>query len=156
MPTITLPDLTGPKKGDIIDSAFEECGRAGFVFDTQPEEKTTALRRLNALMYELRDSKGIDLGYDFPLPGTLGSGSELSGIPWSVLDAVVTMLALRIAPAMGKTLSPESKAAFARSTALLQSVYASIPTMELAGKTPLGQGNRWGTTFSWSVTTADS
>ncbi len=144
--TINLPG-SGPPKRDIIDMAYEECGRA--IYDTTPEEIATALRRLDAMMAEWKGHRGIDLGYIQPDYG-VGTPTDPSGIPFETLETVALYLALRIAPTMGKTLSAETKAAMARSLMTLQSVYAVIPSAIMPNGTPAGSGNRWYSPFTYN------
>lgn len=142
MTTINL--YGGPLKRDIVQLAFEECGQAGYEFELTPEEYGSALRRLNAMMYEWADRKGygIDLGYNFPNPGTNGNGEDESGIPNGTIAVVSSYLARRIAPGIGKTMGVEATAALAASFSLLRSGYATIPVMQLARQTPRGAGNK--------------
>lgn len=137
--TITLTLSTdGPLKRTIIELAFGEVGSAGHEFGRTPEEITDALTRLNALMLEWPFS---NLGYVQPDYG-VGSADDASGIPASTLNAVAAQLALRIAPMMGATVSPEARANAMRGLAVLRSEYATVPTMPIAAHTPRGAGNR--------------
>jgi hypothetical protein len=136
MTTIPLP--SGPPKRRIIEMAFGKCGLAGYEFGRTPEEVNDALTELDAMMLEWPFS---GLGYVQPAYG-LGKPEELSGIPDDTTAAVATQLALRLAPNMGKTLSPEANAAVARSMALLHAKVAEIPTMPFAAHTLRGAGSR--------------
>lgn len=138
MPAITL-DPSGTPKRNLIELAFEECGSAGYEFERTPDEINSALRELNAMMYEWPFNL---LGYEQAAYGT-GDPANPSGIPNDAISAVAKMLALRICPKMGATQSPESKAALSRSMLLLQSQYATIPSLSLGNDTVSGAGNRW-------------
>jgi hypothetical protein len=50
----------GYKKRQFISAAFEEIGLASYVFDLQPEQLESALRRLDAMIadfeFSIRDS----------------------------------------------------------------------------------------------------
>ena len=139
MPIIIDIADQGPPKRLIIEMAFSEAGSAGYEFGRTPEEVADALTRLNALMAEWKAMRGIDLGYDFP-PYGVGNPDVLSGIPHEALNTVASYLALRICPMMGGTMTPESKGNLARSLALLEAHYATIPTMPLARRTVRGAG----------------
>jgi hypothetical protein len=139
MPIIITIAEDGPPKRQIIEMAFSEAGAAGYEFGRTPEEVVDALTRLNALMAEWKTMRGIDLGYDFP-PYGAGNPDVLSGIPHDTLNVVASYLALRICPMMGAQMTAESKGNLARSLALLESHYAAIPTMPLAGSTVRGAG----------------
>src|SRR4029453_18266243 len=104
--------------------AFSEMGSAGYEFGRTPEEVTDALTRLNALMAEWKDWRGLDLGYEQPDYG-VGNPDGLSGIPHAALNAVASHLALRICPMMGGGMSPEAKANLARSLVVLEAQYAT-------------------------------
>lgn len=137
MTILTISD-SGPLKRDIIEMAFEECGSAGYEFERDPEEVKSALRKLNAMM---REWPWNTLGY---VQGDYAEGqpAEFSGIPEHALSAVSGYLALRIAPAMGASLSPEMKSTLSRSYSLVVSEAATkiVPTLRTATSTVLGSG----------------
>lgn len=141
--TLTLTD-DGPPKRQIIELAFGEIGSAGYEFGRTPEEVTDALMRLNALMFEWPYNL---LGYVQPAYG-VGNPDDASGIPFESLTAVAACLALRVAPIMGATLSPEARANLARSMTTLHALLASVPTMPLAQYTLRGMGGRRGAGLS--------
>lgn len=136
MTTIPLP--SGPPKRRIIEMAFAKCTLAGYEFGRTPEEISDALSELNAMMLEWPFS---GLGYVQPIY-ELGTADEQSGIPDDTLAAVATQLALRLAPNMGKSLSPEAAGAITRSLHLLHAKVATIPTMPLEHNTVRGAGSR--------------
>lgn len=124
MAQLTL-GVTGPTKAALVEGGYDYCGLNGFDFDRTPDEMVTGLRHLNAMMAEwLAD--GIDLGFDFP---TYSQGllEEPSGVPDSAVAAIHGMLAQRLAPGMGATLSPAASAALSRSYFSLRSRYAAAP-----------------------------
>ncbi len=133
---ISLPE--GRPKRDIIELAFDDCGFAGYEFDRTPEEQSMALRKLNALMMEWPWSQ---LGYDQPSYG-VGQVEGPSGLPDEAINAVAQHLALRIAPGLAATLSPEARASMAQSRATLFAQIATVPTMPMPGNTPRGTGHR--------------
>lgn len=142
----------GPLKRDIIQLAYEECGQAGYEFELTPEEYASALRRLDALMAEWRDHYGICIGYNFPDYGH-GSPEDESGIPRADVNVVSTYLAMRIAPAIGKTMSGETRGALARSFEAFRAKHQRTPMQEMARGTPRGSGNRyWNNTWPYFTT----
>lgn len=143
--TATIP-VSGRPKRDIIELAFDDCGMAGYEFDRTPEEQSMALRKLNALMMEHPWSQ---LGYAQPAYG-VGQADGGSGLPDFAINTVAQYLALRIAPGMGVSLSPEYKAAMARSLMNLQSQIACIPYIELPHNTVRGSGHR---SLGWGIGT---
>jgi hypothetical protein len=146
MPIIIDIAEQGPPKRQIVELAFSEAGAAGYEFGRTPEEVTDALTRLNAMMAEWKAMRGIDLGYEQPTYG-VGNPDTLSGIPHETLNIVASYLALRICPMMGATLSAEAKGNLNRSLVLLESHYATVPTMPLQRNTMRGIGNREGLHF---------
>lgn len=131
----------GYSKRQFVAAAFEEIGLASYVFDLQPEQLQSALRRLDAMMADW-NGKGIRLGY--PLPGS-PQDSELDEptlVPDSANQAILTNLAIRLAPSYGKMLMPETKAVAKDSyNTLLQRATAPIP-QQLPATMPSGAGNK--------------
>lgn len=121
MPQIVL-DGSGVSKASLIEGAYEYCGLNGIEFERTPEEMTTGLRHLNALMAELP----IDLGFDFP---TYGQGllEEPSGIPDYAITYVHVRLAQRLAPAIGATVSEDARAVLGLAYQTLMSRSAATP-----------------------------
>lgn len=99
----------GWTKRDIINQAFEEIGLAGYVFDLQPQQIESAVRRLDAMMATW-NGKGLRLGY--PVPNSPGSGDpdQDTNVSDMAVEAMILNLAVRIAPIYGKTVSPDTKA----------------------------------------------
>lgn len=118
-------DGTGVSKSSLVEGAYEYCGLNGFEFERTPEEMTSGLRHLNALMAEWLGD-GIDLGFDFP---TYGQGllEEPSGVPDSACGVIHQMLAQRLNPALGGSLSEDAKAALALSYNNLRARTAATP-----------------------------
>lgn len=97
-------------KREIIKEAYAELGKASYEFDLNPEDLQAALRKLDTMMASW-NGMGVRIGY----AGGQGSGdidvsSELPG--WAD-DAIISNLAIRLAPGLGKIPSPETKAAAA-------------------------------------------
>lgn len=114
----------GPIKAALVEMAYEHCSLAGFEFERTAEEITAGLRQMNAMLAEWLED-GIDLGYDFPTYAD-GLPEEPSGIPLSVVPVVTSMLAQRLAPGMGKALSPAAAAALNASYFKLRSRFATV------------------------------
>lgn len=133
-------DPGGVKKGFIIQRAREFCGTAGYDFgELTPEELASHLNELDMMMAE---SPWDTLGYNFTTYGA-GLPEDASGLPNSAISAVSKYLGLRIAPGLGKNLSPAANAALTRSYNLLFAQTATIPTMPRPRTTPRGAGNQW-------------
>jgi hypothetical protein len=131
----------GYSKRQFVAAAFEEIGLASYVFDLQPEQLQSALRRLDAMIADW-NGKGIRLGY--PLPGSpqYSDLDEPSEVPDSANEAIITNLAIRIAPGYGKVVMPETKAVAKDSyNTLLQRATAPIQ-QQMPVTMPSGAGNK--------------
>ncbi len=131
----------GYSKRQFVAAAFEEIGLASYVFDLQPEQLQGALRRLDAMMADW-NGKGIRLGY--PLPGSpqYSDLDEPSEVPDSANEAIITNLAIRIAPGYGKQVMPETKAVAKDSYNTLLSRAAMPFEQQLPATMPAGAGNK--------------
>jgi len=97
----------GYTKRQFIEAAYEELGLAAYTFDLEPEMLESALRRLDAMMAEW-NSRGIRLGYPIPLNPTGSSLDEQTSVPDRANNAIITNLAVVLAPSRGKTLNPST------------------------------------------------
>lgn len=95
-------------KGELINEAFAEISLAASVFDLQPEEQETALRRLDTMMATWVQ-KGARLGYSLPSSPDASNLDDDSGLPDWAIEAVYLNLAIRLAPGFGKTPTIETK-----------------------------------------------
>ncbi len=98
----------GWTKRDIVKQAFSEIGKSDYDFDIQPEEMMSALRSLDS-MVSTWGAQGIRIGY----AGGNGFGDIDADVevPEFAHEALFLNLALRIAPSIGKSPSPETRAA---------------------------------------------
>lgn len=145
LPIVSSADTTEvpatATKGQIVQMIYEEVGLAGFEFDESAAEVASLLRRVDAVMAELKVS-GCDLGYLFPASVGTSDPSDASGLPDSMLNAVVTYGALRFAPLLGKTLSTESRVSAAMALTAMRAYAAVIPTRVLPLSTARGAGSK--------------
>ena len=131
----------GYSKRQFLTASFTEIGLANYVFDLQPEDLESALRRLDSMMAEW-NAKGIRLAY--PIPGS-PEDSDLdaqSDVPDSANEAIITNLAMRLAPSYGKQVSPltMTTAKIAYNTLLSR---AALPMQQqMPGTMPAGAGNK--------------
>lgn len=124
-----------------IEDAFIEAGLASYIFDLQPEQWQAAQRRLDAMMADW-NGKGIRLGY--PIASEPGSGdlNAVTNVPDSANEAVITNLAIRIAPMFGKQISIETKATARESYNTILARAAMPSEMQMPENMPAGAGNR--------------
>lgn len=134
-------------KREIVTNAFEEVGLASYAFDLQPEQLQAGLRRLDNMMATW-NSQGIRIGYplsDSPAGSSLDQDSNVTD---EAIEAIVGNLAVRIAPILGKTVSPDTKATARKAYIALLSRRSTIPEMlNDASAIPSGAGNKY-----WRIT----
>lgn len=149
----TTPLTATATKRQLVEQAFTECSINGWEYDIEPDEKDTALTRLDALMRELQ-GRDLELGYSFPAQIGTGSLDDQLGCADQAFFALAILLAERLCPTMGKTQSKESRIALHNAMKALRSATTQIPTMQLAIGTPLGSGNKpWSTRYPYTLTT---
>lgn len=136
-------------KRQFIEAAFEEIGLANYVFDLQPEQLQGAMRRLDAMMGEW-NAKGLRLGYSMPSSPQAGDLDDASNAPDSAYEAIITNLAIRIAPGYGKTVSADTKMVAKNAYNTLLQRAAFPLEQQFPSTMPMGAGNkpwRWGNPF---------
>jgi len=135
----------GWTKRDIIEQAFDEIGLAGYVFDLQPQQLDSALRRLDNMMATW-NGKGIRIGYALPSsPGSSDLDQE-SGVTDMAIEAMALNLAIRLGPGYGRAIAPETKAAATMAYKQLLMTSAQIVEQQLGDQAwpRLRSGNRAG------------
>ncbi|MGB3465680.1 MAG: packaged DNA stabilization gp4 family protein [Cyclobacteriaceae bacterium] len=125
-------------KGDIVKSALNEIGIADYDFDLSPEQKQSALQRLDSMIAEW-NGRGIMLGY--PMSGAvLGSKLEQdSNVPDFALEAIILNLSIRISPSYGKSVSIDTKIQAKNSLDVIIKRCMKLPSMQLPSM-PTGAG----------------
>jgi hypothetical protein len=131
----------GWTKRQFVEQAFDEVGYAAHVFDLQPEQIQSALWRLDSMMAAW-NAKGIRVGY--PVPGSPNDSDidDQTNVPDSANEAIYLNLAIRIAPSIGKVVSPDTKANAKMAYDTLLSIAAMPMEMQLPATMPSGAGNR--------------
>ena len=139
----------GWSKRQFVTQAFDEIGLASYVFDIQPEQLQSALRRLDTMMATW-NAKGIRLAYPLPSSPEDSDLDQETEVPDSAYEAIYTNLAVRIAPSFGKQVALEVKVAAKQAyDTLLQRATQPIE-MQLPREMPAGSGNkpwRWDDPF---------
>jgi len=127
-------------KRQLVESAMAEIGLASYAFDLMPEQREAALRRLDSLMAEW-NGRGLRLGYPIPdNPATSDIDAD-SNIPDAAWEAVITNLALRLAPSYGKQVNIETKVSARHALNTIFARAAIPPEMKLPSM-PSGAGNK--------------
>lgn len=128
-------------KADFVNQAFEEIGFASYVYDSNPDQLQSCLRRMDGLLATW-NAKGIHLGYPLPSGANVSALTDVTGVSDAAAPAIYLNLACQIAPMFGKQLSPQT-VANARDAyeALLTKIY-EIPEMSLGAHMPSGAGHK--------------
>lgn len=122
-------------KGEIVTAALTEIGIADFEFDATTAEGLEGVDRLDT-MIAYWSSININIPYNFA-----GAVGEDSGLPTSSYEAVITNLAIRLAPSYGKQPAQQVLAAAkAGLTALLGE--SAKPLERQLGFLPFGAGHK--------------
>lgn len=135
-----LPIPSGPRNREIIDRAYRACGIKDALFERTAEEYADGIDLLDDMMLESPFDK---LGF---VSGDDGEGNRVedeSGIDRKWLQAVALSLAERLAPVIGKTLSPHVLKAKVRSYSILCTSVIGIPDAQYADGAPRGAGARY-------------
>lgn len=131
----------GYSKRQFVTAALEEIGLASYVFDMQPEDLQSALRRLDTMIANW-NGKGIRIGYPIPGSPQFSDLDEPSDVPDSANEAIITNLAMRLAPSYGKQVMPETKATARDGYATLLQRAVMPPQQQLPSTMPAGAGNK--------------
>ena len=130
-------------KREVVQNAFEEVGLASYAFDLQPEQLQAGLRRLDNMMATW-NSRGLRIGY--PLTDS-PAGSDLdqdTNVTDEAIEAIVSNLAIRLAPLLGKTVSPDTKATARSAYMALLSRRSTIPERLIdVNAVPAGAGTKY-------------
>jgi hypothetical protein len=131
----------GYSKLQFVQAAFEEIGLASYVFDLQPQQIESALRRLDAMMADW-NGKGIRLAYPIPSNPENSDINAETGVPDSANEAIITNLALRLAPSYGKQIMPQTQVVARNAYQTLLSRATTPAEQQMPGTMPAGAGNK--------------
>jgi hypothetical protein len=131
----------GYSKRQFVAAAFEEIGLASYAFDLQPQQFESALRRLDAMMASW-NALGIRLGYPLPSSPQFSDLDAESEVPDSANEAIITNLAIKLAPGYGKQVMPDTKSTAKETYNTLLSRAAAPLEQQLPGTMPSGAGNK--------------
>lgn len=127
-------------KRQLVEAALAEIGLATYAFDLMPEQRELALRRLDSMMAEW-NARGLRLGYPVPDNPADSDIDVNSNIPDAAWEAVITNLAIKIAPAYGKQVSIDTKTTARHALNTILGRAAVPPEMKLPAM-PSGAGNK--------------
>lgn len=127
-------------KRQCVQAALSEIGLATYAFDLSADQIEQALWRLDAMLGEW-NARGIRLGYPLPANPNNSDATADSGIPDSSYEAVITNLALKLAPSYGKTVGNETRATARQSLNTLYALSAKPKEMRIQD-IPMGAGHK--------------
>lgn len=128
------------KKRQLVKAALSEIGLATYAFDLSADQIEEATLRLDAMMLEW-NARGIRIGYPITSSPDDADANADSGIPDSAYKAVITNLALELAPSYGKTVGSETRAMARQSLNTLYALSAKPQEMRIQD-IPMGAGHK--------------
>lgn len=129
-------------KRQFINASLEEIGIASYDFDISPEQYESALRRLDSMMATW-NAKGIRVGYSIPTSPENSDLDQETTVPDSANEAIITNLAIKLAPGYGKMVSNDTKATAKDALNTLAAIHAMPLELQLPGSMPSGAGNKF-------------
>lgn len=148
--------MSGWTKRQFIMAAFEEIGIASYEFDLEPEQMQGALRRIDSML-AMWNGRGIRVGY--PLPGNPDESTldQETNVPDRFNEPIISNLAIRLAPAYGKTINPATASIARESYDALMARAAMPGQMQLQAGTPAGAGAKSDSSWDeWSAPPSDN
>ena len=137
----------GYTRRQYIYGCFEELGMADYVFDLQPEQLQGAARRLDSMLLDW-NARGIRLGPNVSATVEVSDLDTDMGVPDRANEAIITNLAMKIAPSYGKQVQAGTVMSAKNALNTLYAIAAAPPTMRLPRTLPAGAGNKpwawWG------------
>ena len=131
----------GWTKRQFVLQAFEEIGLASYVYDLEPEQLQSAMKRLDSMMATW-NGRGTRLGYPVPSSPESGDLDTETEVADHANEAIYLNLAVRIAPTVGKDISIETRGA-ARDAYNVVLQRAVMPReKQLPSTMPAGAGNK--------------
>ena len=123
-----------------VESALEELGLAAYNFDASPDQFSSAAKRLNSMLAEW-NAKSIRLGATlYGNPNDIDLDAD-SNVPDNANEAIITNLALRVAPMYGKSPMPGTALNAKRAYDAMLLAFSQPVEMQL-GEMPSGAGNK--------------
>ena len=131
----------GWTKQQLIQQAYTEIGKNPNIFNIDPDDMESALRTLDSMMASW-NNRGIRLGYALPSSSDSSSLDSESGVPDWANEAIYLTLAVRLAPGIGKTPTPQTLLAARTAFATLPNRGAFPPEQQFRNGLPSGAGNK--------------
>jgi hypothetical protein len=132
-------------KVQLVKGALAEIGLSDYAFELSTDQIDQGLARLDAMMAEW-NGRGIRLGYPIASDPSMIDANTDSGIPDVAYEAVITNLAIRLAPSYGKTVSSDTRIAATRGMNTMFAISARPKSAQL-GVMPAGAGAKSSSPF---------
>lgn len=132
-------------KRQFIAEAYAEIGLADYVYDLDPRQLESAMRRMDS-MIAAWNAKGIRISYPIPSSPENSDLDAETNVPDSANQAIFIGLAIQLASGFGKTVSEISKQNFRDAYQGLLIAASKPSEMQYPSTLPLGAGNK-----NWSV-----
>lgn len=131
-------------KLDIVNDCYSQLRISGLTVQPSPSNFQLALYRMERMMAELYQQKGLNINYNFQELPSLG---DESGVDLGYFLMIATNLAIRLIPDFGKEPSPAliNAASSSMSGAIGVSVRNNMRQIQPPARMPTGNGN----TFRW-------
>lgn len=127
-------------KNQLIQAALSEAGLSSYAFDLSADQLAQAVARLDSMMAEW-NARGLRLGYPIAASPSTVNLADDSNLPDWAWEAVITNLAIRLGPAYGKALGPDTKAN-ARHSLNTVMARAAMPSQMQLSALPKGAGTK--------------
>lgn len=128
-------------KRQFIEEAFDEAGLAAYVFDLSPSQMNSAKYKMDRML-AVWNAKGIRIGYPIPPSRSTDDLNVVTNVPDSAHEAIITNLAIRIAPSYGKIISKDTKNIAKSSLTVLLLRATRAMEVQFPETMPLGAGHK--------------
>lgn len=128
-------------KGTFVTAALEEIGLGSYIEDIPEDRLRAALVRLDSMMARWNFS-GIRVGWPMSSSPTSSEMTDEVDISDSTYEAIITNLAITLAPSYGKVASRETKVTAKNSYRILQSISMDVLPTITPYNIPAGAGNK--------------
>lgn len=127
-------------KRQFVEAALEEISIASYHFDASPDMLQSAVRRLDAMLATW-NAQGIRINYLLPTEPENSNLDDETEVPDSANEAIITNLAIKLAPSYGRVVPTDTKATAKRSYNALLVQHSKPQEMQL-GVLPKGAGHK--------------
>lgn len=135
-------------KKKFAEKAYAVLGYAEYIFDIMPEEIMAGVDQLDNMMAEW-NSMGIQIGYPIVTDTDDTIYQDKTNVPVRFNNAVIYQLAIRLAPGLGKTLSPTSMMIANNAYQAMLTALVTPHSLQYPINTPAGAGNKpWRRVYS--------